>query len=521
VKAVLLSLSRTAGQNILIKDNVKGEVSVDLNDVPWDQAFKAILRSQGLTYVWEGNILQIMTIEDLELDLQVSSIREKRHAQLMGERQVAPLLTTTIRIDYADTKELMENLKVLLAKDEEGKTRGEVRMDEHTNSLIIQAIRSDIVQMVSLIKEIDKPTHQILINAKIVEASKIAARSLGIQWGGTFRKGNVQLTPGGTTATSGTSGSSGSSGSSGNSGGPLLGNPGLSGEGFGINFPIGEEIIQKAGGLGSFGLLVGSLGGSILDIQLSALEEDGQVRILSSPSITTLDNQMAFTENGERVPYLSSSGSNSSSASQNVQFVDAVLRLEITPHVIGTNYLKMDIKIKKDEVDPVRNVEGNPYITKKQTETTLIVQDGETIVISGLTKQTISKDLLGVPVLKDIPFLGWFFKGETKSDNMEEVLIFITPHILPYRGSPAVQKKPDASVIQNVSDGPIVEAGPIAPVAQDGPDMSAIQEESIKPEVQDVPDESVFQERLDGPIIQEELDTSIVHETPDGLDGGP
>ncbi len=156
---------------------------------------------------------------------------------------------------------------------------------------------------------------------------------------------------------------------------------------------------------------------------------DGQLNILSSPSITTLDNQMAYTENGERVPYVATSTS-SGVVTQEVKFEDAVLRLEITPHVIDGKHLKMKIKVKKDQVDPTRTVQGNPYIIKKQTETNLIVQDGETIVISGLTKQQVSKSDAGLPGLKDIPGLGYLFKTDSRSEDMEEVLIFITPHVL-------------------------------------------------------------------------------------------
>jgi type IV pilus assembly protein PilQ len=167
-------------------------------------------------------------------------------------------------------------------------------------------------------------------------------------------------------------------------------------------------------------------------VQLQALQADNKLNILSSPSITTLDNIKAYTENGERVPFVTLSTTTSGGTpTQTTTFVDVVLRLEITPHVIDGKSLKMDILVKKDEVDTTRKDSlGDPYIIKKQTETKLVVQDGETIVISGLTKQTKSAAGNGLPWLKDIPILGWAFKSDSKSDTMEEVLIFITPHIL-------------------------------------------------------------------------------------------
>jgi type IV pilus assembly protein PilQ len=142
-----------------------------------------------------------------------------------------------------------------------------------------------------------------------------------------------------------------------------------------------------------------------------------------------MDNQMAFTENGMKVPYVTTE-STGGVVTRTVKFEDVVLRLEITPHVIDGKNMKMKIVVKKDEVDQTRNVEGNPYIIKKKTETSLIVQDGETIVISGLTKQTDITGDSGVPFFKDIPVLGWLFKSESKAPGMEEVLIFITPTIV-------------------------------------------------------------------------------------------
>ena len=199
-----------------------------------------------------------------------------------------------------------------------------------------------------------------------------------------------------------------------------------------MNFPAALDTSTP---LGSLGLFFGKIGGNMLEVQLQALQKDNKLNILSSPSITTLDNQKAYTENGERVPYVTTETSGGTTT-QTTKFEDVVLRLEITPHVIDGKNLKMEILVKKDEVDMTRKSSmGDPYIIKKETKTELIVQDGETIVISGLTKQRKSKGESGVPWLKDVPILGWAFKSDSKGDNMEEVLIFITPHILPVGSS--------------------------------------------------------------------------------------
>jgi type IV pilus assembly protein PilQ len=406
IATLLRSLARGAGQNLLIKSDVTGKISINIQNEPWDQIFLGILHAHGLAYAWQGNIIRIMTVEDMEQNLKLKAVQEKQKAQHMEIKFVEPLLTRVVTINYADAAELKINLQEFLTKDKVGNPRGSIMVDQHTNSLIIQAIMPDIVRMISLIEKLDRPTPQILIEAHIVEATKETAYNLGIQWGGLYHTGDSWIT-------------------SGANSGDVLGNSLSTGidpiSGIAANFPanIGDSGL-------TLGFAVENIGKGILNVQLSALQEDGQLNILSSPSITTLDNQMAFTENGEKVPYVSAN----SEGDSDVQFEEAVLRLEITPHVIDERNLKMKIGVKKDEVDTTRAVEGNPFIIRKQTQTTLIVADNETIVISGLSKQTNLNSESGIPGLKDIPVLGYLFKGKNQSDKMEEVLIFITPHIL-------------------------------------------------------------------------------------------
>jgi len=445
VKAVLRSLALAAGLNILVKNEVKGEISVDFRAVPWDQAFTSILRNQGLTYEpkpWDGGIIRVMSLEDQDRDLK------RRTLEMNTKWMEDPLPPVVIPIEYGDPKKIMDNLKDMLTKDKDGKPKGAIKVDEHSNSLIISAIRQDLEEMLPIIEKIDKPTHQILIKANIVEATKDTARNLGVQWGGMYGRrvgrDTLYVTPGGTTAGTAT-GAAGTTGV-----GPYSpfagaytptaeGDKGIAGQGYGVNMPaaaIGTAVP------GSLGLIFGTIGGNVLELQLSALQQDNKINILSSPSITTLDNQTAYTENGERVPYVSTATS-TTGITQDVKFEDAVLRLEIKPHVIGEKNLKMDILVKKNEVDNTRNVLGNPYIIKKETKTTLIVQDGETIVISGLTKQRTGGTESGIPWLKSIPGLGWLFKTLGTSESMEEVLIFITPTILPPQGMVAAPSSMD------------------------------------------------------------------------------
>ena len=425
VVSVLRALARAANQNLLISSNVEGHISLNVQEMPWDQVFTGILRTLGLAYTWEGDILRVMSLKDMEHDLKMDAVQEKRKAQKLVNQRVEPLITTVVSVDYVDPRKLKESLTQFLTKDEAGKPRGSVMVDEHTNSLIIQTTRDDIVKMIPLIEKLDRPTPQVLIKANIVETTQELARELGVQWGGmysTYTRGEnkVYVTPGGTggKAVPGTAEAGQYT--------PFYGEQGISGQGFASNFPVSEKLMAELGVAGSLGLMFGKVGSKILEMQLSALQSDGKLNILSSPSITTLDNQTAFTENGERVPYVSTD----KEGNRQVNFEDAVLRLEITPHVIDGENLKMSILVKKDEVDSSRNVDGNPLIIKKQTKTTLIAQDGETIVISGLTKQRTAESERGVPWMKDIPLFGYLFKTEGKGNKMEEVLIFITPQIL-------------------------------------------------------------------------------------------
>jgi type IV pilus assembly protein PilQ len=204
-----------------------------------------------------------------------------------------------------------------------------------------------------------------------------------------------------------------------------------------VNFPAGSAgtgiLDAAAGPLGTLGLMFGVIGGNLLEVELQALQKDSKLNIISSPSITTLDNQKAFTENGQKVPFVTLTTSVPGALpTQTVTFENAVMKLEITPHVIDGKNLKMKILVQKDELDftHAASMLGNPIIIKKLTETNLIVKDGETIVISGLTKETKGDGDAGWPWLKDVPVLGWVFKADNKSEAMEEVLIFITPHIL-------------------------------------------------------------------------------------------
>jgi type IV pilus assembly protein PilQ len=333
----------------------------------------------------------------------------KRESQKRGLKLAEPFLTRIIRINYAEADKLKESLETFLSANKDGKLLGSVTVDEHTNSLIIQAISSDIERMIPIIEELDRPTPQIRIEAHIVEATKSTARDLGIQWGGLYQTTNSDgvnqyITPDAANATPGTVPNSGNI----------------------VNFPA--PLAATTGTGLALGYVLEEVGKNILTVQLSALQEEGKLNILSSPSITTLDNQKATIEAGKEVPYQTVEDGD-----VKIEFKDAVLLLEVTPHVIDKKTLTLKIYTKNDELDFANAVGGQPAITTKKAETNVVLLDGQTTVIGGLSKENVDDTESGVPWLKDIPILGYLFKGTFKRNRMEDLLIFITPHILKER----------------------------------------------------------------------------------------
>jgi type IV pilus assembly protein PilQ len=190
LSVLLRTLAKAVNQNIIINEKVSGKVNINIKDARWDQVFESILRSNGLAYTWEGDIIRILTLEDMQQDIA----RETQKREL---ERVEPLLTKVVEISFADSEDLKKNLEKFLAEKTDGKTHGSVMVDKHTNALILHATRNDIERILPLIEELDRPTRQILIEANIVETSKETARDLGIQWGGYIKAVWVEINPNG------------------------------------------------------------------------------------------------------------------------------------------------------------------------------------------------------------------------------------------------------------------------------------------------------------------------------------
>ncbi|CCK78871.1 type IV pilus secretin PilQ [Desulfobacula toluolica] len=440
---LIRTLAKVANLDIMINDSVKGQSKIVITDVPWEQAFLGVLETFGLTYEWTGDILRVVSVDDLKRKQDLMEARQnyekmknKHDLTLMHQAQkksrLEPLVTKIVKIHYADLTSLQKNLtqylsnqekevsagnfeaspQMLPEESEEQGLKGNVLIDKFTNSLILHASRSDIKKIMPIVRRLDQPIKQVLIEAHIVEAGSNTGKELGIQWGGL-----------GTAAT--TSKESFSIG-----GNMTKFEQSLKDE-TGVNQPyqpVDGNIVNlpttAATGM-SLGVMAQKAGEYVLYAQLMALEEQGRINILSKPSITTLDHRMAVIESGKEVPFQTVEEGEVS-----IDWKKAVIKLEVTPHVIEDQIIRLEIVTHKDELDFANEVNGNPTIITKNAQTTVMLFDGQTTVIGGLNKEKSSGGEDGVPGLKNVPGLGWLFKSMGKAEEMEELLIFITPHIL-------------------------------------------------------------------------------------------
>lgn len=404
IKNVLRMIAEVSGINIIAGDDVKGTVTTRMSKVPWDQALDVILKLKGLVKARDGNVLRILTVESLKREEEAKRAEEEAQAKarvakaqaLKAELEVVelePLEDKLIPILYAKADEIKKNLDPFLSRDKTGKPRGFIDVNTHTNTLIIRDVRKNLEDIVKIVETLDRPTAQVLIEAKIVEATRNFVKDLGIQWGGGLASGDV-VAAGGLGAA------------------PTRGN-------LAVDLPA----------IGATGALQFSLGNiantRVLDMRLSAMEKTGQGRILTSPKIATLDNREAVIQRGDRIPIrvLNQQGVTST------QFVDANLTLTVTPHVTSNQVVSMKISVALDEPDFGQTIEGVPKIVTRNARTEALVRNGETSVLGGLFSNTSAMDRDAVPGLSRIPIFGRIFKRDSSREESRELLIFITPYI--------------------------------------------------------------------------------------------
>jgi type IV pilus assembly protein PilQ len=315
------------------------------------------------------------------------------------------LVTRIVPANYAAAKDLRPNLEKLLSR------RGAIIIDGRTNTMIITDTQASLDAVLALIEKLDRPTPQVMIEARIVESSRTFLRELGIQLGFAYSQITDKTFPNRVDVRGGVP-------AAGNSGGLTPPTPPA-------NFLLDLPAAVGLGSGGAIGLSLASIGGAILDAQLSALESSGRGKIISSPKIATLDNTEAQIQSGRKIPVATVSAEGT-----RTEFVDANITLKVTPHVTPNEFIGMKITATKNEADFTQQVNGIPTITTREANTDMLVKDGDTVVIGGLYRRTIQSSRSGIPGLSNIPVLGLLFRKERQQDDSDELLIFLTPRII-------------------------------------------------------------------------------------------
>ena len=408
---VLRLLSDVGKVNIITSDAVTGSVTIRLRNVPWDQALETILQAKGLGMVRQGNMIRIALLSDLNKERELAIARRK------SELQLAPLETRLIPVSYASAEDLQARAKDLLSQ------RGSIAVDERTNVLIARDVAGNLNQIEELIRSLDTQTPQVLIEARIVEATSRYVRDVGIQWGGDATFSPATGNPTGLAFPSSIGVAGGASDQQTPTAGLSPFRTTVPNPNFAVNLPA---IVGTDQG-GALGLTFGSINNTVnLAVRLSAAEASGLLRIISSPRILTLDNREARISQGTLIPF-------SQISAQGVQttFQEAKLQLLVKPHVTQDGSVAMHVKINRDEPDfNQTSARGDPTILKREAETDLLVMDGHTAVIGGIFTRNTGRNLDQIPLLGDIPILGVLFQRRRVRDERNELLIFLTPRIV-------------------------------------------------------------------------------------------
>ena len=434
IKNVFRILRQISGKNFAIDQDVTGKVTLSLEKpVPWDQVLDLVLKMNQLGMVKEGDIIRIGTLQTFRKE------EELKRARLLAEQKtkeqkkdLAPLVTEYIEINYSNAKnDILPHLQQILTKD-----RGQLSVDERTNQIIMTDTAPKIQQAREIVARLDRVTPQVGIEARIVEATTSFAREIGVQWGVESGIASTGTQPYSASRIGG-EGDSGfgtagdpsqpsflaGSGAPGTPGvGPQRGFDTLGGT-YGWDTAVNLPASLSAGAIGfNFLRIAGTP--FLLNAKLMAAESQGETKIISAPKIVTMDNVEALIKQGVRYPYnkLDESGNTVT------EFEDIDLVLTVTPHVTLDHRISLRLHITKKDLGDV--ILGQQSFTNKEAQTELLVNDGDTVVIGGIIKSRKSVGEKGLPFLSKVPLLGWLFKNHQKSDDKEELLIFITPRIV-------------------------------------------------------------------------------------------
>ena len=402
-------MAKIGDVNILVGEEVAGAITAELNDVPWDKAFNAILDMKNFAADIDvaSNIIRVHSPSTLTAQESYKSQRAaavKKKVEL--ESSVEPIISEIFRLYYISPAEAKATISELFTSTGEGMSYSPIQVTEEktTRSIIVRGKEKDLDVVDKVINEIDVRTKQVLIEAFIVEADSNFERALGTRLGGYYSRSGKRI--GGIQATSSGSAGAGVSGTA----SPLGG--------------AADSLTDftAAGRTSGIGILK-QTGSAILKAEITALESLGMGKTISNPKIFTLDNQTATIIQGEEIPYASSSSEGSDTS-----FKEAALKMTVTPSIIGDGNVLLSIQVNNDT--PNRSNPGDPAINKMEISTKLLIADGDIVVIGGIKKNKVFNTKSQTPGLGNVPVLGNLFKGKTKSDTMDELLIFIAPRIL-------------------------------------------------------------------------------------------
>ncbi len=383
---ILRLMSDISKLNIIAGDDVKGTVTVRLVDIPWDEALDVILKSKSLGKERFGNIIRVATIRTMQRE------KEEELAKKNAQKKLEPVKVRLVPVNYAMADKLVPQIKELLTD------RGTVSYDQRTNVLIVKDVEEILDKSEQLVDYLDTQTPQVLIEARIVEATSTAALGLGIQWGSNHTYTDANGHP--TNAI------------------------------FPYNLGVGANVAVPgpADPTGTLGVMFGSVGMiNDLNLTLNVMESDGKIKIVSSPKVATLDNKEAMIQQGTSIPITT----RGTGGDVTTKYVDASLILKTTPHITADGSILLNIEINKSEPDwSNSNYLGEPSIIKKEAKTEILIKSGDTVVIGGVYTNLTSKTKRYVPLLGKIPVLGWLFKSEESRVERSELLIFLTPRIM-------------------------------------------------------------------------------------------
>ncbi|MEO5702635.1 MAG: type IV pilus secretin PilQ [Gammaproteobacteria bacterium] len=414
VRSVLQLIADFTGLNIVTSDSVQGNLTLRLKNVPWDQALDIILQSKGLTMRQTGNVLQIAPTEEVAAREKIELESQKQVAEL------APLRSELVRINYAKASDLATLLK---AKENSLlSARGNVTIDDRTNTLLIQDTADKLAEIRQLITMLDIAQRQVQIESRIVVANNDFSKNLGVRFGVNGvedTSGGVSTIGGSSSATNGVMNDAAENLAT--TGSPFpVGIPSLA-DRLNVNLPIASSNAGR--------IALGILGaGFLLDLELSALQAEGRGEVISNPRVITSNQKEALIEQGTEIPYLEAS----SSGAATISFKKAVLSLKVTPQITPDDRIIMDLTVTQDTVGQTILLAGSavPSIDTREVTTQVLVNNGETVVLGGVYEAETRNDSDRVPFFGDLPYVGALFRQTRQTENKSELLIFVTPKIV-------------------------------------------------------------------------------------------